>query len=90
MVSLQQVYLHSGQQPDAASFVAALAALPPTVTASATRAITFGLIVLGFIFRILGFVSESFRRHCQNTVCSRDEGQAATILDPQVHLKVFY
>ena len=51
---LQQLYLHSGQQPDAASLVAALATLPPAVTASATSAITFGLIVSGFILRLLG------------------------------------
>lgn len=53
-VGLQQVYLQSGQQPEAASFVAAFAALAPAVTASATSAIIFGLMVSGFIVSTLG------------------------------------
>ena len=74
-VSLQQVYLQRGQQPDAVNLVAALAALPPAVRSSATSAITFGLIVSGFILRLLWSALEAFRRHRQNTACSRDEGQ---------------
>ena len=36
------------------------------------------------------FVSEPIRRPRQDTGCSRVEGQGVTILDLQVHLKVFY
>lgn len=53
-VILRQHYLHNGQGPDAANLVAALAAVPAAVMASATSAITFGFRVLGFILRILG------------------------------------
>ena len=47
------IYLQSGQQPDAASLVAALAALAVAATATATSAITFGLNVSSFILRYL-------------------------------------
>ena len=68
------LYLQSGQQPDADSFVAAFAALAPTVTASATSASTFGLMVSGFIMISL--------------VCPRNHSEHIVRVRLQVGLKV--
>ena len=50
---IELIYLQSGQQPDVASLVAALAALAVVATATATSAMTFGLNVSSFILRSL-------------------------------------
>ena len=74
-------YLHSGQQPVAATLVAAPAAVPNIATNAAARANSF-------IFIIISNRQEGGRtRHAVDVkASSRVEGQA---LDLEVDLKVF-